>query len=152
MSVQSFHLTVTTSLTVQRSNSVYRSFSALAALIQLSTTIYTLYTDVYHSFAADGCIFHVETLAHSLTKESCVEKEHLLALVTLGKAVLIAKAGIVLSRDASEVERQRFADTLRIELLHVISLQQCVPSTPKLEQCILTLFPEHTEMSRLLMR
>ena len=120
MSVQSFHLTVTTSLTVLRSNSVYRSFSALAALIQLSTTIYTLYTDVYPSFAADGCIFHLEKLARSLG-DTCAEKEYLLALVDLGRAAFTALMYSMQTYDDA---------VMRAELLDAIHLQQYVPSPP----------------------
>ena len=111
-------------LTVHRSNSVYRSFSALAALIRLS---YSLPLNcpsagVYVSFAADGCIFQLESLARSLG-DTCVEKEYLLALVDLGRAALIAAPDIW--------HKQRYDDTvMRAELLDAISLQQCGPSPP----------------------
>ena len=103
-------------LTVHRSSSVYRSFSALAALIRLSYSTADLihYPDVYFSFAADGCIFHSETLARSLG-DTCVEKEYLLALVNLGRAAFITTTS----------PKQRYDDTaMRAELLDAISLQR----------------------------
>ena len=112
-------------LKVRRSSSVYRSFSALAALIRFSQ--YSLPLDsplrgVYPSFAADGCIFQLESLARSLG-DTCVEKEYLLALVDLGRAALIAAPDIW--------HKQRYDDTvMRAELLDAISLQQYVPSPP----------------------
>ena len=104
-------------LTVRRSNSVYRSFSALASLIQFSYSGAQLFncSDVYPSFAVDGCIFHLETLARSLG-DTCPEKEYLLALVNLGRAALITTTS----------PKQRYDDTaMRAELLDTISLQQC---------------------------
>ena len=104
-------------LTVRRSNSVYRSFSALAALIQFtdSNKVSSGYSRVYVSFAADGCIFHLETLARFLG-DTRAEKEYLLALLDLGRAALIATAS----------PKQRYDDTaMRAELLDTISLQQC---------------------------
>ena len=118
-------------LTVSRSNSVYRSFSALAALIRFShsKTQLSYYSDVYSSFAADGCIFHLETLARSLA-DTCVEKEYLLALVNLGRAAFISAA----------VRAQRYDDAVvRAELLDAISLQQYVPSPPTQSYLILFL-------------
>ena len=109
-------------LTVHRSNSVYRSFSALAALIQFSHSTGDLINcaDVYSSFAADGCIFHLETLARCLG-DTCAEKEYLLALVDLGRAAFIAIT----------LHTQRYDDTvMRAELLDAITLQQYVPSPP----------------------
>ena len=78
-------------LKIHRSSSVYRSFSALVALILFSHSYHTFFdcSDVYRSFAADGCIFHLETLARSLG-DTRVEKEYLLALVDLGRTALIA--------------------------------------------------------------
>ena len=107
-------------MTVRRSNSVYRSFSALAALINLSySTGKSIHcADVYSSFAADGCFLQPETLALSLG-DTCVEKEYLLALVDLGRAAVIAAAG----------RMQRYDDTvMRTELVEAIHLQQYVPS------------------------
>ena len=107
-------------LTVRRSSSVYRSFSALAALIQFSHSYAHLSScsDVYASFAADGCIFQLESLARSLG-DTCVEKEYLLALVDLGRAAFIAAAG------------QTYDGTvMRAELLDAVHLQQYVPSPP----------------------
>ena len=108
-------------LKVCRSNSVYRSFSALAALIQFtdSNKVSSGYSGVYVSFAADGCIFHLETLARSLG-DSCPEKEYLLALVDLGRAAFIAAAMPNQSYDEA---------VMRAELLDTISLQQYVPSS-----------------------
>ena len=109
-------------LKVCRSNSVYRSFSALAALIQFTdlNKVSWGYSGVYVSFAADGCIFHLESLAHSLGN-SCVAKEYLLALVDLGRAASIAAIQ----------PRKRYDDTVtRTELLDAITLQQYVPSPP----------------------
>ena len=86
--------------------------------------------DVYPSFAADGCIFHLDTLARSLG-DTCVEKEYFLALVDLGRAALIAAPDIW--------HKQRYDDTvMRAELLDAIHLQQYVPSP--LTQSYLTLF------------
>ena len=104
---------------VRRSKSVYRSFSALAALVQLSLSGPPLYSNVYPSFAADGRIFRLETLAHSLGG-SCIEKEYLIALVDIGRAVSIAKTS----------PWKRYDDEARAELLDAINLQQYVPSTP----------------------
>ena len=142
------HFRLSTSLTVCRSDSVYRSFSALTALIQFSTISSSPYSDVYPSFAADGRIFQLEDLAHSLT-DSCSEKEYLLALVGLGQAAFVAQAGVVLPFNASKTEKQRFANSLRTEILRLISLQQCVSSNLKYH--ILTFFPEHTVMFRSLL-
>ena len=102
-----------------RSNSVYRSFSALAALIQFtdSNKVSCGYSDVYVSFAADGCIFHLETLARSLG-DTCPEKEYLLALVDIGRAVLIA---------ATDSDPEYDDTVMRAELLDAIHLQQYVP-------------------------
>ena len=106
-------------LKVCRSNSVYRSFSALAALIQFtdSNKVSCGYSGVYVSFAADGCIFHLETLARSLG-DTRAEKEYLLALVDLGRAAFIAAA----------LPSERYDDAvMRAELLDAIHLQQYVP-------------------------
>ena len=111
-------------LTVHRSSSVYRSFSALAAFIQFSNS--SSYCDVYASFAADGCIFHLETLARSLG-DSCAEKEYLLALVDFGKAAFIASGWDKLSYDDA---------VMRAELLDAISLQQYVPFPPT-QSCLI---------------
>ena len=75
--------------------------------------------NVYHSFAADGCIFHLETLTRSLG-DKCIEKEYLIALVDIGRAVSIAKTS----------PWKRYDDEARAELLDAINLQQYVPSTP----------------------
>ena len=110
---------LSTLLKVRRSSSVYRSFAALAALIRFSHSYHTFFVccNVYRSFAADGCIFHLETLSRSLG-DACVEKEYLLALVDLGRAALIVGLRSM----------QRYDDTvLRAELLDAISLQQYVP-------------------------
>ena len=128
-------------LKIHRSSSVYRSFSALVALIRFSHSYHTFFdcSDVYRSFAADGCIFELETLARSLG-DSCTEKEYLLALVDLGRAALIVGLRPM----------QRYDDTvLRTELLHAISLQQYVPfsTDTKLPN---SLSPERTTESRLL--
>ena len=117
-------------LTVHRSNSVYRSFSALAALIQFSHSYTNLFSccNVYVSFADDGCIFHLETLALTLG-DTCAEKEYLLALVDLGRAVFISVTK----------PRQRYdATVVRAEMLDAVHLQQYVPSP--LTQSYLTLF------------
>ena len=102
---------------MRRSNSVYRSFSALAALIKFSHSnapVFFSCFDVYRSFAADGCIFHSGTLARSLG-DSCAEKEYLLALVDLGRAAFIAATW----------HKHRYDGTvLRAELLDAISLRQ----------------------------
>ena len=104
-------------LTVSRSSSVYRSFSALAAFIKFSHSDSFRFTDVYPSFAADGCIFHLETLARSLG-DTRAEKEYLLALVDLGRAAFIAAA----------LPSERYDDAvMRAELLDAIHLQQYVP-------------------------
>ena len=103
-------------LKLHRSSSVYRSFSALAALIRFSHSYVHLSncSDVYGSFAADGCIFKLETLARSLG-DSCAEKEYLLALVDLGRAAFIAATW----------HKHRYDGTvLRAELLDAISLRQ----------------------------
>ena len=128
-------------LTVHRSSSVYRSFSALAALIRCSyfrTDIFG-FLGVYRSFAADGCIFHLETLSRSLG-DACVEKEYLLALVDLGRAALIVGLRPM----------QGYDDTvLRTELLDAISLQQYVPF-PADTELPNSLSPERTTVSLLL--
>ena len=126
-------------LKVRRSSSVYRSFSALAALIQFSCLkAYALAsTDVYRSFATDGCIFHLETLARSLGN-TCAEKEYLHALVDLGRAAVIAAA----------VRMQRYDDTaMRTELCDAIHLQQYVPSPPTQSYLILFLSRAHNDVS-----
>ena len=120
---------------MSRSNSVYRSFAALAALIRFphSKTQLSYYSLVYSSFAADGCIFHLETLARSLG-DSCAEKEYLIALVDLGRAALIT---------ATE---QSYDDTaLRAELLDAIHLRRYVPSPPT--QGYLILFLQSVQRS-----
>ena len=118
-------------LTVRRSSSVYRSFSALAALIQFSHSYAHLSScsDVYASFAADGCIFQLESLARSLG-DTCVEKEYLLALVDLGRAALIAATWHTQGYDDA---------VMRAELLDAIHLQQYVPSPPTQSYLILIL-------------
>ena len=118
-------------LKVCRSNSVYRSFSALAALIQFtdSNKVSCGYSGIYVSFAADGCIFHLETLALSLG-DTCAEKEYLLALVILGRAGFITATS----------PKQRYDDiAMRTELRDAISLQQYVPSPPTQSYLILFL-------------
>ena len=90
---------------------------------------------VYPSFAADGRIFYLESLARSLG-DTCAEKEYLLALVDLGRAALIAAPDIW--------HKQRYDDTvMRAELLDAISLQQYVPSPPT--QSYLILFLQSTQ-------
>ena len=115
-------------LTVRRSNSVYRSFSALAALIRLSQS-YSYsppFPDVYLSFAIDGCIFRLETLTLSLG-DSCIEKEYLLALVDLGRAAYIVLVW----------HGRRYDGTvMRAELLDAIHLQQYVTTPPTQSQLI----------------
>ena len=102
-------------LKVRRSSSVYRSFSALAALTRCTYSDNIRFGDVYCSFAADGCIFHLETLARSLG-DLCVEKECLLALIDLGRAAFITLTW-----------KLRYDDTaMRAELLDAIHLQQYV--------------------------
>ena len=126
-------------LKVCRSNSVYRSFSALAALIQFtdSNKINYGYSGVYPSFAADGCIFQLESLARSLG-DTCVEKEYLLALVDLGRAALIAAPDIW--------HKQRYDDTvMRAELLDAVHLQQYVLYPPT--QSYLILFLQRAQRS-----
>ena len=105
---------------VRRSKSVYPSFSALAALVQLSLSGPPLYSNIYPTFAADGCIFRLETLrvVHSLG-DSCAE-EYLIALVDIARAASIAKTSLW----------KRYDDEGRAELLDAIYLQQYVPSTP----------------------
>ena len=105
---------------MRRSNSVYRSFSALAALIPFSHSDSgrSHSSDIYPSFAADGCIFHLETLARSLG-DTRAEKEHLLALVDLGRAAFIAAVRPVQTYDST---------VMRAELLDAVHLQQYVPS------------------------
>ena len=124
-------------LTVSRSSSVYRSFSALAALIRFSHSYAHLSScsDVYGSFAADGCIFQLESLARSLG-DTCVEKEYLLALVDLGRAVFI-----------STTEQRHDAAVMRADLVDAISLQQYVPSPPTQSYLIFT--PQSTQYWRL---
>ena len=97
---------------MRRSSSVYRSFSALAALLRFLHSLG--YSDVYRSFAADGCIFKLETLARSLA-DTCPEKEYLLALVDLGRAAFIAAVRPVQTYDST---------VMRAELLDAIHLQQ----------------------------
>ena len=118
-------------LKLHRSSSVYRSFSALAALIRFSHshTITFGFSGVYPSFAADGCIFHLESLAHSLGN-SCVAKEYLLALVDLGRAALIVLTAPMLEYDET---------FMRADLLDAIHLQQYVPSPPTQSYLILFL-------------
>ena len=115
----------------RRSSSIYRSFSALAALIRFSYSLPypSPFIGVYPSFAADGCIFHLDTLGRSL-KDSLAEKEYLLALVDLGRAAFIATAHLMKSYDDT---------VLRAELLDAISLQQYVPSPPTQSYLILFL-------------
>ena len=123
---QSIYVLVCVVDLVRRSSSVYRSFSALAALLWLSLS-YSNSVDcssVYPSFAADGCIFYLETLARSLG-DSCEEKEYLLVLVDLGRAVHISSTST------------RYFGTLRAELLDAIFLQQYVSSLPTQSYLIL---------------
>ena len=105
---------------MRRSSSIYRSFSALAALIRFSYSLPcdSPFDDVYPSFAADGCIFHLETLARSLA-DTCAEKEYLLALVDIGRAALIAVTDHIQGYDNT---------AMWAELLDAITLQQYVPS------------------------
>ena len=112
---------------MRRSNSVYRSFSALAALIPFSHPVPFTFSNVYCSFAADG-ISHLETLARSLA-DTCAEKEYLLALVDFGRAAFIAAAWHSQGYDDS---------VMRAELLDAIALQQYVPFPPT--QCYLIFF------------
>ena len=122
---------------MRRSNSVYRSFSALAALIRLSQS-YSYsppFPDVYLSFAVNGCIFRLETLGRSLG-DSCAEKEYFLALVDLGRAMLIRTT-----------EQSYEGAVLRAELLDAISLQQYVPSPPTQSYLILFLSRAHNGVS-----
>ena len=116
---------------MRRSNSVYRSFSALAALIRFShsTSDFLHCPLIYASFAADGCIFQLESLARSLG-DTCVEKEYLLALVDLGRAALIAATWHTQGYDDA---------VMRAELLDAIHLQQYVPSPPTQSYLILFL-------------
>ena len=115
MSVCRFRLVCVVDI-VCRSSSVYRSFFALVALIRFShsRSFSSLFLGVYPSFAADGCIFHLETLARSLG-DSCVEKEYLLALVDLGRAAFIT---------SSEMLQRYDGRAIRAELLDAIHLQQ----------------------------
>ena len=112
---------------MHRSNSVYRCYSALAAHIRLSLSEpYLLCANAFFgSLAANGRIFHLRTLAHSLG-DSCAEKEYFLALVDLGQAAFIRVMGIDQPWNGSESQGQHFANTLRNELLHIISLQRYV--------------------------
>ena len=107
---------------MRRSSSIYRSFSALAALIRFSLSLLwsSPFADVYSSFATDGCIFQLETLARSLG-DSCAEKKYLLALVDLGRAALITVTYPVQRYDGPAI---------RVELLDAIRLQRYVPSPP----------------------
>ena len=132
--------------TPDRSNSIYRSFSALTALIHFTVTDGVSYGgSVYSSFAADGCIFHLDILAHTLG-DSCVEKEYLLALVDLGREISVPKA----RADFFVFENQRFADILRTDLLHLVSLQRYVSSSP--QKCDLKFFPGNIAMYLSLLR
>ena len=129
MSVCRFRLVCVVDI-VWRSSSVYRSFFALVALIRFShsRSFSSLFLGVYPSFAADGCIFHLETLARSLG-DTRAEKEYLLALVDLGRGVFISVTK----------PRQRYDATVVIaEMLDAVHLQQYVPSP--LTQSYLTLF------------
>ena len=93
--------------------------------------------NVYGSFAADGCIFHLETLARSLG-DTRAEKEYLLALLDLGRAALIATTS----------PKQRYDDTaMRAELLDAIHLQQDVPSPPTRSYLIIVLSRAHNGVS-----
>ena len=124
-------------LKVRRSSSIYRSFSALAALIRFSLSLLwsSPFADVYSSFATDGCIFQLETLARSLGDTSG-EKECLLALVDLGRAAFII----------STWEQRLYDDTdMRVDLLDAIHLQQYVPSPPT--QSYLILFLQSAQRS-----
>ena len=123
-------------LTVRRSSSVYRSFSALAALLRFLHSLG--YSDVYRSFAADGCIFKLESLARSLG-DTCPEKEYLLALVDLGRAAFIT---------VNNAEQSYDGTAMRAELLEAIHLQQYVPSPPT--QSYLIVSPERSTAFRLL--
>ena len=125
-------------LTERRSSSVYRSFSALAALIRFSHSLSypSPFIGVYPSFAADGCIFHLEKLARSLG-DSCAEKDYLLALVELGRAAFITSTW-----------KPRYDDTaMRAELLDAIDLQQYVPSPPTQSYLIPFLSRAHNRIS-----
>ena len=105
---------------MRRSNSVYRSFSALAALIKFSHSSSFRFASVYVSFAADGCIFHLDVLARFLA-DTCVEKEYILALLDLGRAAFTALMYSMQTYDDA---------VMRAELLDAIHLQQYVPSPP----------------------
>ena len=123
---------LSTLLKVRRSSSVYRSFSALAALTLCTHSVNIRFAEVYASFAADGCIFKLETLARSLG-DTCAEKEYLLALVDLGRAAYMV---IALTEPEDDT-------AIRTELLDAIHLQQYVPSPTT--QSYLILFLQSTQ-------
>ena len=110
---------------------MYRSYSALAVLIRFSLwASYSVPTaSLYPTFATDGRIFQLETLASSLG-DSCIEKEYLLALVDLGRAAFVA-SDMEYLRNASRTEMQQCANSLRAEILEAIFSQQCVLISPK---------------------
>ena len=124
---------------MRSSSSVYRSFSALAALIRFSHSSSDSFgpLGVYRSFAADGCIFQLESLARSLA-DTCPEKEYLLALVNLGRATFIT---------VTDSEQKYDGAAMRVELLDAISLQQYVPSPPTQSYLILFLSRAHNGVS-----
>ena len=101
---------------------MYRSYSALASLIRFS---FSSSDNVYPSFAADGRIFQLRSLAISLG-DSCVEKEYFLALVDLGEAVFISKER---KWGLFDTEKLRHGDILRAEILDIIASQQYVLSS-----------------------
>ena len=113
-----------------RSNSVYRAYSALIALIRLSLSSITLHHCVFLAYASNGCIFNLQKLA-----DSCDEKEYLLSLVDLGQAACFARTRLYKN---SDLERGglRFSDSLRDVLLGIIPLQQYVHS-PSISTVIL---------------
>lgn len=69
-----------------RSNSLYRSAAALAALISLSTA-WALYTSFYEIIAAVEPIFRLEDLSSNL-HDSHPEKKYFLSLIRLARAQL----------------------------------------------------------------
>ena len=115
-------------LTARRSASIYRSFSALTALIRFSLLEHPKSVDDYHipiyaPFAADGRIFHLQTLADSL-KNYHDARKYLTALVDLGNAALITST-VVDDWHESDTEN------LRSEILNIITSQLYVPSPPQ---------------------
>lgn len=111
-----------------RSNSLYRSAAALAALINLSTA-WSLYTLFYESIAAVEPIFRLEDLSSNL-RDSHPEKKYFLSLIRLARAQVhyrVYQSDITDSLVAFNLQQRR-------SLLAILESQQYV-SLSSIDRC-----------------